>query len=80
MEDFQAYLNWGGGAALSALGWFARQLWDAVKQLKTDLEDLRLDIAKNYVPKEDYKETIKEIKEMFKYISDKLDAKADKEK
>lgn len=80
MEDFQAYLNWGGGAALSALGWFARQLWDAVKQLKTDLEELRLDIAKNYVPKEDYKETIKEIKEMFKHISDKLDAKADKEK
>lgn len=80
MEDFQAYLNWGGGAALSALGWFARQLWDAVKQLKTDLEDLRLDIAKNYVPKEDYKETIKEIKEMFKHISDKLDAKVDKEK
>lgn len=80
MDDFQAYLNWGGGAALSALGWFARQLWDAVKQLKTDLEDLRLDIAKNYVPKEDYKETIKEIKEMFKHISDKLDAKVDKEK
>lgn len=80
MDDFQSYLNWGGGAALSALGWFARQLWDAVKTLKTDLEELRLDIAKNYVPKEDYKETIREIKEMFKHISDKLDAKVDKEK
>lgn len=80
MDDFQSYLNWGGGAALSALGWFARQLWDAVKDLKIDLEALRLDIAKNYVPKEDYKETIREIKEMFKHISDKLDAKVDKEK
>lgn len=80
MDEFQTWLNWGGGVALSSLGWFARQLWDAVKQLKDDLEDMRLDIAKNYVPKEDYKETIKEIKEMFRHISEKLDAKADKEK
>lgn len=79
MDDFQTYLNWGGGAALSALGWFARQLWDAVVDLKRDLEALKIDIVKNYVPKEDYKETIKEIREMFRYISEKLESKADKE-
>ena len=79
MDDFQTYLNWGGGAALSALGWFARQLWDAVVDLKKDLEALKIDIVKNYVPKEDYKETIKEIREMFRYISEKLESKADKE-
>lgn len=79
MDDFQTYLNWGGGAALSALGWFARQLWDAVVDLKKDLETLKIDLVKNYVPKEDYKETIKEIREMFRYISEKLENKADKE-
>ena len=79
MDDFQTYLDWGGGAALSALGWFARQLWDAVVDLKKDLETLKIDLVKNYVPKEDYKETIKEIREMFRYISEKLENKADKE-
>lgn len=78
--DFQAYLNWGGGAALSALGWFARQLWDAVTKLKADLESLRIEIAKDYVPKDDYKEFTREIREMFRHISEKLDGKADKEK
>ena len=79
MDDFQTYLNWGGGAALSALGWFARQLWDAVVDLKKDLETLKIDLVKNYVPKEDYKVTIKEIRVMFRYISEKLENKADKE-
>lgn len=78
--DFQTWLNWGGGLGLSALGWFARQLWDAVKDLKEDLETLRLDVAKNYVPKDDYKEFTREIREMFRHISEKLDGKADKEK
>lgn len=78
MDDFQTYLNWGGGAALSALGWFARQLWDAVSMLKNDLEILKVDMAKNYVPKEDYKEFTREIREMFRHISEKLDSKADK--
>lgn len=80
MDDFQSYLNWGGGAALSALGWFARQMWDAVKSLKIDLESLRLDLAKNYLPKEEYKETLREIRDMFRHISDKLEQKVDKEK
>jgi hypothetical protein len=78
MDDFQSYLNWGGGAALSALGWFARQLWDAVTLLKGDLEAIKVDMAKNYVPKEDYKEFTREIRDMFRHISEKLDSKADK--
>jgi hypothetical protein len=78
IDDFQSYLNWGGGAALSALGWFARQLWDAVSLLKNDLEAIKVDMAKNYVPKEDYKEFTREIRDMFRHISEKLDSKADK--
>lgn len=78
MDDFQTYLNWGGGAALSALGWFARQLWDAVTDLKRDLETLRVELIRDYVPKDDYKETMKELREMFRHIADKLETKVDK--
>lgn len=76
--ELQDILNVGGGSALTILGWFARNLWDAVQQLKTDLSTLREQIARDYVPKDDFKSTIGEIREMFRHISDKLDQKADK--
>lgn len=78
MEEYQSFINWGGGILLSILGWFARQLWDCVQSLKADLASLREDIAKNYVPKDDFKDFAKELREMFIIINDKLDKKADK--
>lgn len=76
--DYQTIFNVGLGSALTALGWFARQLWDAVAKLKDDLASLKEDIAKNYVPKNEFREFALEIRQMFQRISDKLDEKADK--
>jgi hypothetical protein len=76
--DYQILINLGGGAALATIGWFARQLWDAVQELKKELSNLREDIAKNYVPKDDFKDAMTELRTMFHIISDKLDKKADK--
>ena len=78
MDEYQTLLNSLMGIALSVMGWFARQLWDAVKDLKSDLSKLREEIAKDYVPKNDFKEFAIEIRMMFQRISDKLDEKADK--
>jgi hypothetical protein len=66
----------GGGFAI--LGWFARELWGAVKELKADLAALRQDLPKEYVAKDDYREDIREIKAMLAKIFEKLDAKVDK--
>jgi hypothetical protein len=60
------------------MGWFARTLWDAVQELKTDLSKLREELAKDYVPKDDFKEGMSEIRRMFEIITTKLDNKADK--
>ena len=76
--DWQHIINLIGGAALAAIGWFARQLWDAVQTLKFDMNKLELSISDNYVKKDDFKDGIKEIKEMLGKIFDKLDAKADR--
>lgn len=76
--DWQHIINLIGGAALAAIGWFARQLWDAVQTLKSDMSRLELSISDNYVKKDDFKDGIKEIKEMLGKIFDKLDAKADR--
>ena len=76
--DWQHFINLGMGALLSVLGWFARQLWDAVKTLQNDLNRLELSISDNYVKKDDFKDGIKELKDMLGKIFDKLDSKADR--
>jgi len=62
----------------TVLGWFARELWAAVKELKADLASLREDLPKEYVAKDDYREDIKEIKLLLAKIFEKLENKADK--
>jgi cell division protein FtsB len=62
----------------SVLGWFAREMWAAVKDLKSDLAKLREELPKTYVTRDDYREDMREIKEMLGKIFDKLDNKVDK--
>jgi hypothetical protein len=78
MMDWQNIINLLGGAALTVIGWFARQLWDAVQKLKSDMSQLELSISENYVKKDDFKDGIKELKEMLGKIFDKLDSKQDR--
>jgi hypothetical protein len=76
--DYQTLLNIGLTLVSSVTGWFARELWAAVKELKADLAKLREDLPKEYVTKDDYKGDIRELKEMINKIFDKLDHKTDK--
>lgn len=76
--DWQHIINLVGGAALAVIGWFARQLWDAVQKLKADMSRLELSISDNYVKKDDWKDGIREIRDMLGKIFDKLDNKADR--
>jgi hypothetical protein len=76
--DYQTVINVGAGGALAVMGWFARELWGAVKDLRDDLSRLREEIAKDYVTKGDFKEAVKEMKELLIGIDNKLDRKADK--
>jgi hypothetical protein len=76
--DWQIIINIGAGSLLTVGGWFARQLWDAVQKLKSDMSRLELSISDNYVKKDDFKDGIKELKDMLGKIFDKLDNKADR--
>jgi cell fate (sporulation/competence/biofilm development) regulator YmcA (YheA/YmcA/DUF963 family) len=62
------------GACMAVAGWFARELWTAVQDLKNDLSKL----PTIYVARLDYKEDMREVKEMLSKIFDKLDNKVDK--
>ena len=74
----QQTLNLVMGTALTVLGWFARELWSAVKELKNDLSHLREQLPKTYVSRDDYKSDIQNIKNIVQRIFDKLEEKADK--
>jgi hypothetical protein len=76
--DSQDLLNMAFGVASSVLGWFAREMWSAVKELKSDLAKLREELPRTYVVRDDYKDDIREIKEMLTKLFDRLDNKADK--
>lgn len=74
----QDLINLAFGASASVFGWFAREMWSAVKELKADLAKLREELPRTYVVRDDYKDDIREIKEMLTKLFDRLDGKADK--
>ena len=64
---------------MTVIGWFARELWAAVKELKTDLAKLREEVIREFVPRVDYREDMRDVKAMLEKIFDRLDAKMDKQ-
>ena len=76
--DNQHLINALLGGGFTILGWFARELWAAVKELKSDLTKLREELPRQYVARDDYREDIRDIKAMLAKIFEKLDSKVDK--
>ena len=76
--DNQSILNLLFSSTGLVLGWFLRELWAAVKELKADLAKLREELPTHYVAKDDYRQDVRELKEMLNKLFDKLDTKSDK--
>ncbi len=76
--EFQSLFNILVGAGLTAIGWFARQLWEATQNLKDDVQKLELNVADNYVKKIDINARFDKIEAILERLFDKLESKADK--
>ena len=76
--DMQSIINLGVATAFAIVGWLAREIWGAVKELRKDLHDLEVGLPKEYVQKVDLDKRMEHIEQMFQRIYDKLEAKADK--
>lgn len=59
-------------------GWFAREVWAAVKELRKDLHKIETNLPKEYVLRVDLDKRMDHIEAMFQRIYDKLEGKADK--
>ena len=77
MND-QTIINIIIGTALSVLGWFARQLWDAVQDLKEDMQKIEVELPTHYSRKDEIEAKFDKLEIMLQRIFEKLDTKADK--
>ena len=78
MMDWQNLINIGAGSFLVIGGWFARQLWDSVQDLKEDIKNIEVDLPTNYVRRVDIDAQFNKLEASLQRILDKLDQKADK--
>ena len=76
--EYQDIVNVTIGTVLSVLGWFARQLWDAVQNLKEDMKHLEVDLPTNYARKVDLDARLDKVDGMLNRIYGKLENKVDK--
>lgn len=70
MENWQSLINLFGGAGLAAIGWFCRQVWEAVQRLQEDVHKLEVLLPEHYMKKTEIENRLDKIDARF----DKLDA------
>ncbi len=78
-------INLGVITAIGVGGWFARQLWDSVKELKNDISGIRLHMSESYVKKsevdsfkQDMDKRFDRVEMLLDRLFDRLDQKVDK--
>jgi hypothetical protein len=62
----------------TGLGWFGRELWSAVQELKRDLANLRVEIGEDYVKYDRLQDGLRPIHEALIRIETNMGKKADK--
>lgn len=71
--NYQDLLNFVLTGVSGALGWFAREMYLAVQNLKEDLYRFREQVAKEYAPRTEMVTMKEEIMTLLHRIEDKLD-------
>jgi hypothetical protein len=76
--DLQTLINIGAAAILAVIGWFARQLWDAVERLKGDIQRIEVCLPSHYSRKDDIQCRFDKIDIALEKLYEKLDTKVTK--
>ena len=76
--DTQQLINAGLAAIAALIGWVMKAVWDAVRELRTDLKQIERDLPENYVRRDDFREALAELKSMLNRLFERLDGKVDK--
>ena len=65
--DFELeILKWGAYVVAGVLGWFVRVLWTAQEKMRNAFNELEKNLPIAYVPRDQLKDIIRELKDSFK--------------
>lgn len=70
--DWQTIINLSGGAVIAVTGWFARQIWDSVKELERNIHKLEVDLPTIYATKISMEARFDKIDHMFEKLFERL--------
>lgn len=76
--EYQVLFNSAVSLIFVLTGWLIRTMYDAITILKKDLREIEREVHMKYISKDDYRDDMKEIKDMLSAIFNKLENKADK--
>ena len=76
--EWQILVNIVGAAGLSAVGWFARVLWDIVQELRKDIKQIEIHLPTHYVKKDELAVRFDRIEQLLDKLYEKLESKADR--
>jgi hypothetical protein len=76
--EWQTLFNLVAGSILAVTGWFARQIWDSVQDLKNDIHQIEVDLPTYYVKRVDIDTRFDKLENILERIFDRLEQKADK--
>ena len=54
MDDYQSIINFLLGVGMAVGGWFARQVWEGMKELRSDIKSLEVSLPTTYVNKSEF--------------------------
>lgn len=76
--DLQTLFNVMITVLLAIVGWFARTVWDSLKEYKDRLHEVELHLPNNYVKQVDINARFDKLENMLERVFIKLDQKQDK--
>lgn len=76
--DSQTFFNVAVGLCGGLGGFILHATWQALEKMRADLQALQASIAETYIRRDDFKDSLQEIRAMLARIDAKLDGKVDK--
>ena len=71
--DSQAVFDWIIGVGGAIVGWMLKILWEAVKDVRNDIKLLDRQMHDDFVRRDDFKESVREIKDDMRAGFSKVD-------
>jgi hypothetical protein len=71
--DSQAVFDWIVGIGGAVVGWALKMIWEAIKDMRTDIKDLDKQMHEDFVRRDDFKDAVREIKDDMRVGFTKVD-------